>query len=43
VRAFEAARQDDSEASLLCAACGEESPANFELCWKCRKPLAQFH
>ncbi len=22
-----------------CAACGEQSPANFEVCWKCRRPL----
>jgi hypothetical protein len=21
--------------SLLCRACGEESPANFDLCWNC--------
>ena len=21
--------------TLTCSACGEESPANFELCWKC--------
>lgn len=21
--------------SLACAACGEESPANFDLCWNC--------
>jgi hypothetical protein len=23
----------------LCSACGETSPANFELCWKCRADL----
>ena len=22
-------------ASVTCPACGEENPANFELCWKC--------
>lgn len=22
-----------------CSACGEESPSNFEVCWKCRKPF----
>lgn len=22
-----------------CSACGEESPANFEVCWKCRRPF----
>ena len=21
--------------SLRCSACGEDSPANFEICWKC--------
>lgn len=21
--------------SVACASCGEQSPANFELCWKC--------
>jgi hypothetical protein len=23
----------------LCAACGELSPPNFELCWSCRQPF----
>ena len=23
-----------------CAACGEDSPANFDLCWNCGKSLA---
>lgn len=25
--------------SLLCGACGETSPANFELCWNCGRSL----
>ena len=25
--------------SLFCGGCGEESPANFELCWNCGKSL----
>ena len=25
--------------SVVCAACGEESPANFDLCWKCGAAL----
>lgn len=25
--------------SRLCAACGEESPGNFDLCWKCGQAL----
>jgi hypothetical protein len=24
---------------VACAACAAENPPNFELCWKCRKPL----
>ena len=24
-----------------CDACGEQSPPNFELCWKCRAPFAE--
>lgn len=24
----------------LCASCGELSPPNFELCWKCRAPFS---
>jgi hypothetical protein len=24
---------------VACPACGAENPSNFELCWKCRKPL----
>ena len=43
VRAFEAARQDDTDPALICPSCSEENPANFELCWKCHKPLAPFH
>lgn len=22
-----------------CAACGEQNPENFEVCWKCRRPF----
>ena len=25
--------------SVFCRECGEENPANFELCWKCGKSL----
>lgn len=45
-RAVELARQHDEAmrssvvtAERTCAACGETSPANFELCWKCGAPL----
>jgi Putative prokaryotic signal transducing protein len=26
-------------ATLLCASCGETSPGNFELCWKCGRSI----
>lgn len=26
-------------ATRVCAACGEESPASFDLCWKCGRSL----
>lgn len=26
--------------SVRCSECGEESPANFELCWKCGKNIS---
>jgi hypothetical protein len=26
--------------SCLCGGCGEESPANFDLCWNCGKTFA---
>lgn len=37
---FEARRNADVDGEILCSACGELNPGNFELCWKCRKPLA---
>jgi hypothetical protein len=30
---------DAGEVPRRCAACGEESPASFDLCWKCGKNL----
>jgi hypothetical protein len=29
----------NEEAELVCAACGENSPDNFELCWQCGAEL----
>jgi hypothetical protein len=26
--------------TVVCRACGEESPANFDLCWNCGRALA---
>jgi hypothetical protein len=28
-------------ADQLCGFCGEQSPGNFEVCWKCRQPFAE--
>lgn len=45
---FERARQvislferpdDSSDETVKCAACGEENPGSFEICWQCGKPL----
>ncbi|MBI3200174.1 MAG: DUF2007 domain-containing protein [Myxococcales bacterium] len=35
VREFEARQQASVDGVRLCASCGDESPENFELCWKC--------
>lgn len=35
VAEFEARRKAPLEGVKRCAGCGEESPENFELCWKC--------
>jgi hypothetical protein len=39
VREFEARRAQVIDTELTCGACGDVSPGNFELCWKCRAPL----
>lgn len=39
VRAYEEALRTPVEGELICAACGESSPSNFELCWSCRAEL----
>jgi hypothetical protein len=39
VAAFEERRATTIDTELTCPACGEKSPGNFELCWKCRAPL----
>jgi hypothetical protein len=31
----------DAPGLLVCELCHEESPANFELCWKCRRPIGE--
>jgi hypothetical protein len=37
VRAFESAPRVTG--NLRCARCGEDSPANFQLCWNCNAAL----
>ncbi|HEX2878409.1 MAG TPA: DUF2007 domain-containing protein [Polyangiaceae bacterium] len=37
--AMEAARRAPDGEEVLCDRCGELSPHNFELCWKCRAEL----
>jgi hypothetical protein len=37
---FEEAQRRDPGPPLTCGACGEESPGNFQVCWKCRTDLA---
>jgi hypothetical protein len=32
-------REGQVEGNIRCTTCGEESPANFELCWNCRSDL----
>lgn len=32
---------DDSSVEIICKACGEPSPANFDTCWKCGEELHQ--
>jgi hypothetical protein len=39
VRKYEERRDTDNDTEVVCSACGEHSPSNFELCWRCRAPL----
>jgi putative signal transducing protein len=41
LKAFELASQSRISGSVSCPLCNEESPANFEICWKCRQPLPE--
>jgi hypothetical protein len=36
---FEARRLEPPPPDILCPACRETNPGNFELCWKCRAEL----
>ena len=38
IREFE--QSDVVATSRVCAQCGEENPANFEVCWQCGSPIA---
>ncbi|HVU02479.1 MAG TPA: DUF2007 domain-containing protein [Polyangiaceae bacterium] len=39
LREYLARKQAAPTGERRCAACGEESPANFDLCWSCREPF----
>ncbi len=39
-RDFELANRRDAGPDRLCGHCGETSPGNFSVCWKCRKEFA---
>ena len=46
-RQYDAQLQSDIESAarqgeVACEACGEDSPANFDLCWNCGKGLENF-
>ncbi len=41
VLAFERARRQDPGPDRRCASCGETSPGNFQVCWKCRTAFAE--
>lgn len=38
-REFERANREDPGPDRHCRACGEDSPGNFQMCWKCRADL----
>jgi hypothetical protein len=40
VHEFATTNRQGSDKLRVCPTCKEENPANFELCWKCRQPLA---
>ena len=39
VVAYERGCETDAGAVVRCPDCGEENPANFQLCWNCEKSL----
>jgi hypothetical protein len=39
IDAYEERRKQDTDEVRRCHGCGDESPANFELCWRCREPF----
>jgi hypothetical protein len=40
IREMEAALKAPELPDIVCPACGDTSPGNFEECWKCRAELA---
>jgi hypothetical protein len=39
LRDFLQRKNETTAADRTCAACGEASPGNFDVCWKCRRPF----
>jgi hypothetical protein len=39
VKSYEERRRTVTKGEVVCPKCAELSPANFELCWRCRAPL----
>lgn len=38
---FEAANLLPEGPEQTCASCGDHSPSNFQVCWRCREPFVQ--
>jgi hypothetical protein len=41
VAAYARRKREPIGADRICEGCGESSPGNFELCWKCRRPFPE--
>ena len=39
LRDFLDRKEKPEAADRKCSACGDESPANFDVCWRCRRPF----
>src|SRR5689334_1383084 len=39
LREYLARKKEPERGERHCASCDEQSPGNFDLCWKCRRPF----